>query len=149
MLKIATLLSKEIHIQSEDIPILRNLIINGTIPGKIGFKDFQPSIGKQGSIISAVENEANAIKYSANKSMQAMVHIYNQNPILKQKKTTEKWMWKMDFCKKNQLAPAQKWAWDKAENAFRIEQGKNPIATGMNALREAAKPKNKVSLAHA
>lgn len=30
----------------------------------------------------------------------------------------QKWFWKMDYCKKNNLPPAQKWAWDKAENEF-------------------------------
>ena len=30
----------------------------------------------------------------------------------------EKWIWKMDYCKKNFIPPAQKWAWIKAENAF-------------------------------
>ena len=28
---------------------------------------------------------------------------------------TLKWLWIMDYCKKNGLAPAQKWAWDLAE----------------------------------
>jgi hypothetical protein len=31
---------------------------------------------------------------------------------------TEKWFWKMGYCKKYGLPPAQKWAWDKAELAW-------------------------------
>ena len=30
----------------------------------------------------------------------------------------KKWSWMMDYCKRKQIPPAQKWAWDKAENAF-------------------------------
>jgi len=30
----------------------------------------------------------------------------------------EKWIWKMDYCKKNYIPPAQKWAWDEAEKAY-------------------------------
>ena len=30
----------------------------------------------------------------------------------------EKWQWMMDYCKKNKIPPAQKWAWDKAEEAY-------------------------------
>ncbi len=28
------------------------------------------------------------------------------------------WQWEMDYCKKNGIPPAQKWAWDKAKMAF-------------------------------
>jgi hypothetical protein len=27
----------------------------------------------------------------------------------------KKWFWKMDYCKKKQIPPAQSWAWDEAE----------------------------------
>lgn len=33
----------------------------------------------------------------------------------------EKWFWKMDYCKRNGLPPAQSWAWDKAEEALKLE----------------------------
>ena len=33
-------------------------------------------------------------------------------------KTTSKWLWKMDYCKKHRLPSAQNWAWDKAEEAW-------------------------------
>ena len=29
-----------------------------------------------------------------------------------------KWRWMMDYCKKNQLPPAQSWAWSRAEKAW-------------------------------
>ena len=29
-----------------------------------------------------------------------------------------KWQWMMDYCEKNRMPPAQKWAWDKAEEAY-------------------------------
>ena len=29
----------------------------------------------------------------------------------------EKWSWKMGYCKENKIPPAQKWAWEKAEEA--------------------------------
>ena len=32
-----------------------------------------------------------------------------------------KWQWKMDFCKTNSLPPAQKWAWDKADEAYNAQ----------------------------
>lgn len=28
------------------------------------------------------------------------------------------WIWKMDYCKRNGLPPAQEWAWDKAGKAY-------------------------------
>jgi len=34
-----------------------------------------------------------------------------------------KWLWMMEYCKKNVLPPAQKWAWDKAENEYNISKG--------------------------
>ena len=27
----------------------------------------------------------------------------------------KKWFWMMDYCKRKQIPPAQKWAWDEAE----------------------------------
>lgn len=35
----------------------------------------------------------------------------------------KKWFWMMDYCFKNGLPPAQKWAWDKAEKAYQEEVG--------------------------
>jgi hypothetical protein len=32
-----------------------------------------------------------------------------------------KWHWMMEYCKKNGYPPAQKWAWDKAEEAYKKE----------------------------
>ena len=32
-----------------------------------------------------------------------------------------KWVWKMDYCRNNGLPPAQKWAWDMAEEVYRIK----------------------------
>lgn len=34
-----------------------------------------------------------------------------------------KWHWKMDYCKEHRLPPAQKWAWDRAEEAYIKEYG--------------------------
>lgn len=31
---------------------------------------------------------------------------------------TSKWMWKMHYCKKQRIPLAQKWAWDKSEEAY-------------------------------
>jgi hypothetical protein len=31
-----------------------------------------------------------------------------------------KWCWKMDYCKKQGIPPAQTWAWEQAEKAFCI-----------------------------
>lgn len=28
------------------------------------------------------------------------------------------WVWMMDYCHRNRLPPAQKWAWDKAKKAY-------------------------------
>lgn len=28
------------------------------------------------------------------------------------------WQWKMGYCKKKGIPPAQKWAWDEAEKAY-------------------------------
>ena len=30
----------------------------------------------------------------------------------------KKWIWMMDYCKRERLPPAQKWAWDEAERAY-------------------------------
>jgi len=29
-----------------------------------------------------------------------------------------KWDWKMDYCRKNNLPPAQSWAWNEADKAY-------------------------------
>ncbi len=34
-------------------------------------------------------------------------------------KPDDKWSWMMDYCKSHGLPPAQDWAWDKAEKAWR------------------------------
>ena len=34
-----------------------------------------------------------------------------------------KWSWMMNYCKKNSLPPAQRWAWDKAERAYTLLKG--------------------------
>ena len=34
------------------------------------------------------------------------------------KKQEKKWFWMVDYCKRKEIPPAQKWAWDEAENAF-------------------------------
>ena len=31
-----------------------------------------------------------------------------------------KWFWMMDYCKKNQIPPAQSWAWKMAEKAWKL-----------------------------
>lgn len=31
---------------------------------------------------------------------------------------TDKWMWKMDYCKANAIPPSEQWAWDKAETEY-------------------------------
>ena len=31
---------------------------------------------------------------------------------------SKKWFWKMEYCRKHRLPPAQAWAWDEAEKAF-------------------------------
>ena len=33
------------------------------------------------------------------------------------------WMWKMEYCKKNNLPPAQDWAWDIAGKAYQEQFG--------------------------
>jgi len=35
--------------------------------------------------------------------------------------TTHKWIWMMNYCKRNGLPPAQAWAWERAEAAFMDE----------------------------
>lgn len=35
--------------------------------------------------------------------------------------TTDKWTWMMEYCKKNQIPPAQQWAWEEAEKAYEKE----------------------------
>ena len=30
----------------------------------------------------------------------------------------KKWFWKMDYCKRKAIPPAQTWAWEKAEKAY-------------------------------
>lgn len=35
------------------------------------------------------------------------------------KNSTAPWIWMMDWCEKNGYPPAQKWAWDLAEKAFK------------------------------
>lgn len=32
--------------------------------------------------------------------------------------SNDKWIWMMDFCKKNGIPPAQQWAWDRASKAY-------------------------------
>ena len=32
-----------------------------------------------------------------------------------------KWFWKMDYCKKHGIPPAQKWAWGEAEKAYKLK----------------------------
>jgi hypothetical protein len=49
-----------------------------------------------------------------------MTIIMADNPRLKQLIEEEKWAWKMNWCKKMGLAPAQKHAWDKAEDAWEL-----------------------------
>jgi hypothetical protein len=34
----------------------------------------------------------------------------------------DKWLWKMAYCKKKGLPPAQSWAWDKAEEAWNMKE---------------------------
>lgn len=36
-----------------------------------------------------------------------------------------KWFWKMDYCKKHGLAPAQNWMWDIAETKWQEAQSPN------------------------
>jgi hypothetical protein len=37
-----------------------------------------------------------------------------------------KWVWMMNYCKLHKIPPAEKWAWEKAEQAF-IEAHGNQI----------------------
>ena len=30
----------------------------------------------------------------------------------------KKWFWMMEYCKRKQMPPAQKWAWDEAEKKY-------------------------------
>jgi hypothetical protein len=39
-------------------------------------------------------------------------------PPMSEGEIVEKWLWKMDYCKKKKFPPAQAWAWDLAEVAF-------------------------------
>jgi len=50
----------------------------------------------------------------------------------------DKWRWKMDYCKKQGIPPAQTWAWEQAEKAFCMTY--NPKLTGerMNEVNEAS-----------
>ena len=32
-----------------------------------------------------------------------------------------KWFWKMNYCRRNGLSPAQEWAWSIAEYAYNLE----------------------------
>mgnify|MGYP003405288817 FL=1 len=32
--------------------------------------------------------------------------------------SNDKWIWMMDYCKKNGIPPAQQWAWDRASKAY-------------------------------
>ena len=32
--------------------------------------------------------------------------------------STKKWFWMMDYCKKHNIPPAQKWAWDISKIAY-------------------------------
>lgn len=32
--------------------------------------------------------------------------------------SNDKWIWMMDYCKKNGIPPAQQWAWDMASKAY-------------------------------
>jgi len=36
-------------------------------------------------------------------------------------KREKKWFWMMDYCKRKQIPPAQKWAWDEAEKKYNEE----------------------------
>lgn len=36
-------------------------------------------------------------------------------------KQEKKWFWMMDYCKRKQIPPAQKWAWDEAEKKYNEE----------------------------
>ena len=40
-------------------------------------------------------------------------------PLEESQAEMDKWQWMMDYCKANNLPPAQKWAWDKAEEAYK------------------------------
>jgi hypothetical protein len=33
-------------------------------------------------------------------------------------KMTKIWHWKMDYCKKNGLPPSERWAWQRADEAY-------------------------------
>jgi len=37
----------------------------------------------------------------------------------------QKWFWMMDYCKKNRIPPAQKWAWDRAEEEYHKQHDNN------------------------
>jgi hypothetical protein len=35
-----------------------------------------------------------------------------------------KWFWMMDYCKSNEIPPAQSWAWDKAKEQYNLYKEK-------------------------
>jgi len=37
--------------------------------------------------------------------------------------TVQQWTWMMDYCKRQGIPPAQKWAWDRAEREFNSFKG--------------------------
>ena len=39
----------------------------------------------------------------------------------------DEWAWKMAWCKVERLPPAQKWAWDKAEEAWKARTKEEEI----------------------
>jgi len=45
-----------------------------------------------------------------------MIEKYNPPTMLERKQ--KKWNWKMNYCKENNIPPAQNWAWRRAGQAF-------------------------------
>lgn len=40
----------------------------------------------------------------------------------------KKWRWKMGYCKKHGIPPAQSWAWNRAEDAYRADWCGDPAS---------------------
>lgn len=43
----------------------------------------------------------------------------NHFGMIEEPKKDKKWFWMMDYCKSKEIPPAQKWAWDEAEKAYK------------------------------
>jgi len=37
---------------------------------------------------------------------------------------TDRWIWKMDYCVRNNMPPAQEWAWNIADDEYNKQENK-------------------------